>query len=128
MSYNNNTVSFGGSCYGGAYVHPPVQRASLPVAQKPAASAGSWNERMRAWVERSFAACKSDSDRAYVEGALRQTIQRCNAYNTLETTNWDSEPLPLPTHHWPSSSHLPPSSGEGGRSEAPTPTRPSSAS
>jgi len=77
---------------------PLLQKPVPEPAPAPAAGGGGggdgWPNELRKWVERAFAACKSDAERANVQHNLRLRIQRANETSTLWVTNWDAEPLP----------------------------------
>ena len=49
---------------------------------------------MRSWVERAFAQCKGDDDRATTDRELRRVIEEANSAGEFWTRNWDNYPLP----------------------------------
>lgn len=66
---------------------------------EPGAAACGWPPSLRAYVEQSFAQCDLESQKHSVETALKATIVRANATNSLWNIDWDSHPLPDPAAH-----------------------------
>ena len=57
-------------------------------------SGDQWPPELRAWVERAFALCSTDTDRSNVQRNLKARISQATQSRTLWSNNWRSEPLP----------------------------------
>ncbi|XP_068637776.1 SAC3 family protein A-like isoform X2 [Aristolochia californica] len=58
---------------------------------------GAFPASLRAYVERTLARCKDDSQKAVCQNIMKEIITKASADGTLFTRNWDIEPLfPLP--------------------------------
>ena len=84
---------------GAQQIKPPVlwrppAAAAGPAPAQGAAGPDGWPPTLRKWVERAFAACKSDAERAIVERNLRLVIARANEQGALWSVDWDACPLP----------------------------------
>eukprot|EP01043_Picozoa_sp_COSAG02_P036502 COSAG02_NODE_2677_length_8267_cov_29.491797_5_plen_856_part_01 len=81
-----------------AAVDTGCAKGSVPAGGdcEPRAAACGWPPSLRGYVEQSFAQCDSESQRHSVEAALKATIVRANATNSLWSIDWDSHPLPDP--------------------------------
>ena len=75
-----------------AQQQPQQAQQQRPICSSMAAVAGGWPPKLRAFVERSFAACGVESDRRKVELLLRQKIKIATATGSLHTFDWDAEP------------------------------------
>jgi hypothetical protein len=88
---------------GAAAAAPPayVKVAEKPAEQQPSAATAAggqgsknWPPSLRAYVERAFAQCKGDGNRAQLQEALRRIITDAQAKGEMWTRSWDTTPLP----------------------------------
>ncbi|RHY50733.1 hypothetical protein DYB34_000847 [Aphanomyces astaci] len=68
--------------------------STSPAAATPVA-ASQWPTSLKSYVERAFAKCRSDADKAIVQSILKEKISSSMTANNLWTKNWDVEILPL---------------------------------
>ncbi|KAJ6822126.1 SAC3 family protein A isoform X1 [Iris pallida] len=84
-----------------AYISVPVTKPSNALSSRDdddAVMKGVLPASLRGYVERAFARCKDDSQRAANQKIMKEVITKATAEGSLFTRNWDSEPLfPLPT-------------------------------
>ncbi|ESQ52613.1 hypothetical protein EUTSA_v10016180mg [Eutrema salsugineum] len=61
---------------------------------------GTFPKSLRGFVERAFARCKDDTEKASCQAALREIITKATDDGSLNTRDWDTEPLStvLSTH------------------------------
>ncbi|OAY83563.1 hypothetical protein ACMD2_00276 [Ananas comosus] len=75
------------------------ENSTVNAAPKPAyvGVSGAFPVALRAYVERTFARCKNDAQRAINQSLMKEMVTKASADGTLFTKNWDMEPLfPLP--------------------------------
>ncbi|KAK8467289.1 hypothetical protein PHAVU_007G008100 [Phaseolus vulgaris] len=71
----------------------PVQSAQSPEAKRP----GMFPKSLRGYVEKALARCKDDKQMAACQAVMKEMITKATADGTLNTRNWDMEPLfPMP--------------------------------
>ncbi|ETW10422.1 hypothetical protein, variant 1 [Aphanomyces invadans] len=70
---------------------PPPPATAAPATQ----GATQWPASLKSYVERAFAKCRTDADKAMVQSILKEKITAATTANKLWTKNWDAEALPL---------------------------------
>ncbi|KAJ6853218.1 SAC3 family protein A isoform X1 [Iris pallida] len=83
-----------------AYISVPVPKPSNTLSSldnDDAVMKGAFPSSLRGYVERTFARCTDDSQRAASQKIMKEVIAKASADGSLFTRNWDIEPLfPLP--------------------------------
>ncbi|XP_078169106.1 SAC3/GANP/Nin1/mts3/eIF-3 p25 family isoform X2 [Carex rostrata] len=82
-----------------AYVSVSVSKSDTKLASTAEdADKGAFPVSLKAYVERSFARCKTDVQRNANQNRLKEVITKATTEGTLFSKNWDLEPLfPLPS-------------------------------
>uniref|UniRef100_A0A1J3F012 Leukocyte receptor cluster member 8 n=1 Tax=Noccaea caerulescens TaxID=107243 RepID=A0A1J3F012_NOCCA len=72
-----------------AYVSVSIPKGHTTATPEPETMPKS----LRGFVERAFARCKDDKEKASCQAALREIITKARDDRTLHTRDWDTEPL-----------------------------------
>ena len=70
----------------------PAPQAAVSSGHHAAGTNG-WPPQLRSWIERSFAKCKTDAERAVTQALLKERISTANLTGMLWAVHWDTEPL-----------------------------------
>ncbi|RZB89705.1 SAC3 family protein A isoform C [Glycine soja] len=84
-----------------AYIAVSLPKPSEKVSSNDAANSilkpGMFPKSLRGYVERALARCKDDKQMAACQAVMKEMITKATADGTLNTRNWDMEPLfPMP--------------------------------
>ncbi|KAG5396035.1 hypothetical protein BRARA_E00634 [Brassica rapa] len=85
-----------GSSAAGATQTPAYVSVSMPkpkVHATPVPEPGTLPKSLCGFVERAFARCKGDKEKASCQAALKKVITEASDDGTLHTRDWDTEPL-----------------------------------
>ncbi|CAF2094739.1 unnamed protein product [Brassica rapa] len=85
-----------GSSAAGATQTPAYVSVSMPkpkVHAAPVPEPGTLPKSLCGFVERAFARCKDDKEKASCQAALKKVITEARDDGTLHTRDWDTEPL-----------------------------------
>ncbi|BAT93577.1 hypothetical protein VIGAN_08009000 [Vigna angularis var. angularis] len=75
----------------------PAEKVSSNDAANSILKPGMFPKSLRGYVERALARCKDDKQMAACQGVMKEMITKATADGTLNTRNWDMEPLfPMP--------------------------------
>ncbi|XP_010534452.1 PREDICTED: SAC3 family protein A [Tarenaya hassleriana] len=80
----------------GAAKKPAYVSVSMPKPKDHTTGmpeAGAFPKSLRGFVERAFACCKDDKEKASCQVALKEIISKATADGTLYTRDWDTEPF-----------------------------------
>lgn len=66
------------------------------TSSKSGSSSNNWPPALKTFVERSFARCTVDEDRAFIENELKKLIAKIASDGRLNVHRWDLEPTPVP--------------------------------
>ncbi|CAN8317255.1 unnamed protein product [Cochlearia groenlandica] len=67
----------------------PNQKSHTNAMPEP----GTFPKSLRGFVERAFARCKDDKEKVFCQAALKQIITNSTADGSINTRDWDIEPL-----------------------------------
>ncbi|KAJ4824600.1 hypothetical protein Tsubulata_010913 [Turnera subulata] len=80
-----------------AYISVSMPKTNDKVLSNDAANSmlkpGMFPQSLRRYVERAFLLCKDDAQRAACQGIMKEIITKATADGTLNTRDWDAEPL-----------------------------------
>ncbi|WVY92503.1 hypothetical protein V8G54_031591 [Vigna mungo] len=75
----------------------PAEKVSSNDAANSILKPGMFPKSLRGYVERALARCKDDKQMAACQAVMKEMITKATADGTLNTRNWDMEPLfPMP--------------------------------
>ncbi|TKY50614.1 Leukocyte receptor cluster member 8-like [Spatholobus suberectus] len=75
----------------------PTEKVSSNDAANSILKPGMFPKSLRGYVERALARCKDDKQMAACQAVMKEMITKATADGTLNTRNWDMEPLfPMP--------------------------------
>ncbi|CAJ1977744.1 unnamed protein product [Sphenostylis stenocarpa] len=75
----------------------PTEKVSSNDAANSILKPGMFPKSLRGYVERALARCKDDNQMAACQAVMKEMITKATADGTLNTRNWDMEPLfPMP--------------------------------
>lgn len=86
-----------------ARISVPLPAPTAPVLKPPpsdsqtASKVAKWPSSLRAYVDRCFLSCKSDSQKDVMEEFLRNRINECIQNSTINSINWSMEAVPFST-------------------------------
>ncbi|XP_027938422.1 SAC3 family protein A isoform X2 [Vigna unguiculata] len=93
----SSTVSAPKPAYIAVSLPKPAEKVSSNDAANSILKPGMFPKSLRGYVERALARCKDDKQMTACQAVMKEMITKATADGTLNTRNWDMEPLfPMP--------------------------------